>query len=86
MSDRIEQARKRLTERWDIDGDCASCGWHAALYEYDVSDSDLKYALDHDDGVLYLSCLSKDMDDNDMHRGVCIFVGEENDNEEKEND
>ena len=73
--DRIVEARKRLDDQWDNEGDCRSCGWHAYQYEHDISDFDIADALDNYDGWLHLSCVSKDADDSSSHRGAKIFIG-----------
>lgn len=73
--EKIAAARARLTEAWEAQGDCGSCGWHAALYEHDVSDEDLKDALENHGGWLHLECRSKDADDRECHRGVKVFIG-----------
>lgn len=31
----VQAARQRLEERWDAQGDCGSCGWHAALHGHE---------------------------------------------------
>lgn len=74
---RIDAARKRLEELWDSHGTCDSCGWHAALYEHNVSDADILEALTTDKGILHLSCKNKDDEDRYSHRGVKIFIGTE---------
>lgn len=71
----IDEARRRLEDRWDNQGECRSCGWHAALYEHDVTDSDLEYAIEHNDSVLELGCASVDADEGAPHRGVKVFLG-----------
>ena len=72
--EQIAAARATLEARWDSEGDCGSCGWHAALYEHRVSDVMLAGALDNENGLLRLACQSDDRDDADMHRGVRIRV------------
>lgn len=69
-ADLIAKARAELERRWDEEGACQSCGWHAALYEHRVTDEDLADAI-RNGGLLMLSCLSED-DDPEMHRGVRI--------------
>lgn len=71
----IAAARKRLEENWNDGGSCDSCGWHACLYEHEVSNKDIEYALDKCAGVIRLSCLSQDSDDSGSHRGIRIFIG-----------
>lgn len=72
--EQIAAARARLVERWDAQGECGSCGFHGALSEHFVDDSDLEYALDHDGGVLRMLCLSDEAEEGG-HRGVRIGVG-----------
>ena len=54
-------------------GDCASCGWHAALSEHEIEDVDILEALNHD-GILRLGCLNKDDEDRWMHRDVRVNI------------
>lgn len=77
INNRVAEARKILEQKWDLDGDCGSCGWHAALYEHDVSDADIEWALESNKGVLELSCVSKDDEDCCTHRGVKIDISQE---------
>lgn len=79
--DRIKKARELLNARWPEAGECRSCGWHAALYEHDVTDDEIREALD-DDGVLQLICMSDD-EESFRHRGVKISVRDE-DQQEKQ--
>lgn len=74
-AEEIAAARQRLETKWDAEGDCGSCGWHACLYEHHVSDEDIAHALEFDDGVLHLSCISKDDEDSCAHRGIKIYIG-----------
>lgn len=67
----IQEARKRLEAKFATDGACRSCGWHALLYEHDVTDEDIANALDNEGGVLRLYCQS---DDSDGHRGARIRI------------
>lgn len=77
MQEQVLQAKKRLEEKWDNEGDCGSCGWHACLYEHHVEDWEIALALDQNKGLLELTCVSKDdPDDRYSHRGVRIFIGE----------
>lgn len=71
MADNIDTLRLRLARRWDAEGACRSCGWHALLSEYDTGDADLDEALRMRGGLLWLPCLSKNEDGSD-HRGVSI--------------
>lgn len=73
---KIEQAKKRLKELWDSQGDCRSCGWHGALYEHDVTDYDIQDALENNKGILELECVSKnDEEGRSSHRGISIYIG-----------
>lgn len=77
MSDQISNARERLEEKWDSYGECRSCGWHASLHEHgDIPDERIEDALQNG-GVLRLTCISKDADEPEYHRGVYVFLGEE---------
>ena len=71
--EQITEARKTLEAKWDDEGQCGSCGWHALLYEHDVEDCDIAEALDGD-GILRLGCRSKDDEDSWNHRGVKICI------------
>lgn len=62
------EAAEVVRRKWDAQGHCDSCGWHAAIYEVEpitIDDSELK------DGVVWFPCRSKDVDGSD-HRGVRI--------------
>lgn len=72
-NDQIQEARKILESKWDSEGDCSSCGWHALLGEYDIEDSDIADCLNNANGILYLGCLSED-EDNWGHRGTKICI------------
>ena len=67
----IAAARDELERRWEKEGECSSCGWHAALYEHKVTDDDLREAL-LNGGLLHLACLSEDDEDPFGHHGVKI--------------
>lgn len=69
-----EEAAKVVRDLWDSNGACQSCGWHAALYEYERAYGSLEDALDIDESKrrIELSCLSED-DDPSSHRGVRIY-------------
>ena len=60
-----------IQEQWEQQGECASCGWHAALSEYDLGDIDIDYRRNR----IELPCLSKD-EDTHGHRGVRIYFDE----------
>ena len=61
-----------LRKKWDSEGQCLSCGWHALLSEHEVEDVDIKEAVESD-GILYLECLSKDDEEHrHSHRGIKI--------------
>lgn len=72
----INAARKVLEEKWQEEGECQSCGWHAALYEHNVEDWEIMSAISTD-GILELSCLSRDFEDTYDHRGVKIKITED---------
>lgn len=76
--EQVIAARKRLEQKWDSQGCCRSCGWHASLYEHDFADTDIQRALEGD-GRLELTCVNKGMDpeEREGHRGVCVFIGTE---------
>lgn len=69
----IAAARAELERRWDAEGACGSCGWHAALYEHDVEDADLADAL-RNNGRLELGCRNHEYGDPYGHRGVIIIL------------
>lgn len=71
--EQVDAARLVLKNKWDSMGSCGSCGWHGLLYEHNVEDSDIAYAIDNDAGMLWLPCVTKD-DDNAGHRGISIFL------------
>lgn len=71
--EQIARARAELERRWDAEGDCGSCGWHAALYEHDVDDEDLAEAI-QDGGRLELGCRNHEFEDPVGHRGVVIVL------------
>jgi hypothetical protein len=70
--EQIDAAYKCLDERWGASGECRSCGWHAALYEYGVAWQDIEDALENHDGVLRLPCLNHEDGDPIGHRGVRV--------------
>ena len=74
-TEQIKEARTLLESKWDSEGICGSCGWHALLYEHNVSDDEIEEALDNDGGWLFLTCVSKDDDDSYSHRGIEIMIG-----------
>lgn len=67
--EQITAAKELLEQRWDAQGECRSCGWHACLYEHYVCDEQIAGAIDHDDGMLYLGCLNEP---DEGHRGVTV--------------
>jgi hypothetical protein len=71
----VREARARLEQKWDSEGSCGSCGWHALLAEHYVDDVDIAEALTIGNGWLELSCISKDDEARDDHRGVRIYIG-----------
>lgn len=60
--------RERIQEVWSEQGECRSCGWHAALYEY--ADEDFVV----DGPVVHMPCLNSDVDDAYTHRGVRVTL------------
>ncbi|WP_407307878.1 hypothetical protein [Acinetobacter sp.] len=76
MNSTIEDAKSVLIGRWCNEGACSSCGWHALLGEHDVTDEDIQDALDNG-GVLRLSCLNKDDEQAELHRGITISLRDE---------
>jgi hypothetical protein len=74
--EQIDSARERLESEFARNGECKSCGWHAALYEHGVSDASIEWALDHNDGELRISCIGPYSDEGPMHRGTTIYIGE----------
>lgn len=71
----IDEARKRLEDKWDDEGHCGGCGWHACLYEHRVTDEDIAEALEERKGMLELSCRNKDF--GDCGSWGRIYIGEE---------
>ncbi|RJO66948.1 MAG: hypothetical protein C4523_10675 [Myxococcales bacterium] len=69
----IAKARAELERRWDGEGYCGSCSWHAALYEHDVTDDDLAEAI-RNGGRLELGCQNYEYGDPHDHRGVTIIL------------
>lgn len=63
-----DEAIALVRKRWNADGACCSCGWHAALYEY----GDLGYAIDIYPDHIRLTCLNES-GDGGTHRGVRIY-------------
>lgn len=70
----VDAARKVLEEKWDAQGDCGSCTWHACLYEHDVDDVMIAHALEYEDGLLRLNCVNKTADEPESHRGIKINI------------
>lgn len=72
--EQINDARELLKQKWDSEGQCGSCGWHAALYEHDVEDYEIAEALDGD-GEIHLTCQNDDVGEERFnHRGVKIVL------------
>jgi hypothetical protein len=69
----VGRIREYLKEAWDDQGDCASCGWHAMLYEHYLEDEDILNSIGRD-GVLRIPCVSKNDDDPGSHRGIIIHL------------
>lgn len=75
IQERVKAARLVLEQKWDLYGDCNSCGFHACLYEHDVEDSDIRDALINNRGVLELTCKNTSLgNDRFDHRGVTIHL------------
>lgn len=71
----IDEAEHLVRERWAEEGQCASCGWHAALSEYGpLADS---MTINHKKRRVELACLAEDRVDNSRHRGVRIYFDAE---------
>jgi hypothetical protein len=69
----IEKAIHIVKEKWDAQGECASCGWHAALEEYgDLSEA---IYIDEANKRIELSCLGDD-ENSSSHKGVRIYFSE----------
>ncbi len=65
----LDEAIELVTRKWSSNGECASCGWHAALYEYGGLTDTI-----HINTVrqrVELPCLSDD-EERSSHRGVRI--------------
>ena len=73
---RINDARKYILDNWSDIGECQSCGWHDGYENHNITDWEIKAALESD-GILELSCLSKDHDNEECaaHRGSRIRIG-----------
>lgn len=74
--DEISAAFDRLESRWDEQGGCRTCGFHAQLAEHDVDETDILWAMNHCDGQLRLSCQA--IGDNEAwpHPGPVVYIGE----------
>lgn len=70
-----EEAVYLIRRKWADHGMCASCGWHAALYEYEplLTDTVEADSFDINESArrIELMCLSDD-DERATHRGVRI--------------
>lgn len=67
----------RLRDAWLSDGACLSCGWHALLSEHVNSDDELAEFVAEaiaSDGIVRFSCVNKDDDSRDGHRGVEVNI------------
>lgn len=71
--EQVAKAFVELERRWDGEGQCESCGWHAALYEHRVTYDDVAEALRHG-GRLHLGCRNHEHGDPHDHRGVVITL------------
>jgi hypothetical protein len=65
-----EELESIARREWGAQGECASCGWHASIEEYDLT------RLSVSNGRIELPCLSKDDDERWNHRGVRIYAEE----------
>lgn len=63
----IDEAIELVRRKWDSEGECRSCGWHAALYEYGPLEAVIK--IDHERQCVALPCLGEE---RWGHRGVRI--------------
>ena len=72
--EQIARGHEILKQKWDSEGSCDSCGWHACLYEHYVDDADIIDAIDNNEGVLMLSCKNYEDGDPVGHRGVKINI------------
>ena len=55
----LEEAKAKLAAKWDGEGQCSSCGWHATIGEHEIDDEDILSAINTNRGVLKLSCVNK---------------------------
>lgn len=65
----VENAIELVTRKWDANGDCQSCGWHACLYEYGHLPGVM--TIDQEMRRVELPCLNPESDGG--HRGVRIY-------------
>jgi hypothetical protein len=65
-----EEAIEIVKKEWENQGSCASCGWHALLYEYD-----LEFDIDINEKKkrIELPCHTDDDENRIDHRGVRIY-------------
>ena len=64
-----ERIAQIVIEEWDSQAYCASCGWHAAPYEYDFSED---VYVNEEEGRIELPCRGDD-ENSAYHRGVRIY-------------
>lgn len=64
----IDEAITLVRSKWDEQGACQSCGWHAALYEY----GPLEESIDIMENRVEMSCLNENWEGY-SHRGVRIY-------------
>src|SRR4051812_30310947 len=62
-----------LDKYWDDQGMCASCSWHACVWEHDPDWSDWNEAA----GRFEFSCQNDDDEYSWDHRGVRLYVSKE---------
>lgn len=70
--EQIAAAKAVIEKSWDDSGACRSCGWHGAMYEHQIEDWEIVWALEKNAGILDLGCVAKDREGSDSHRGVRI--------------
>ena len=63
-----DRIAKQVEEKWDAQGECRSCGWHACLSEY--GDIGLKVEDNGRGKYVWLPCLSGEPG----HRGVYVYL------------
>jgi hypothetical protein len=77
-----EEALRQIEDMWRADGECGSCGWHAAFYEVreqvlqNVEDGDVS---EHPKWGKYLrvGCMNSDEGFPSDHRGTKVYLNDE---------